>query len=660
MAKREVVEVILLIGILLSPFVSAEAWFITQPDTVYSLGDTLKVTAGLSNIGEQLQAELHCMNKTKPIFLQYISNKTTVEIEQILNNEFIEDLRGGCEVWLRYGDSEETSRNFLISDNIFLSVETKDQYFEPGKEIEIKGKAEKANRQLLNGFYEIELPELNFSRTGDVENGNFQVNVSLQENMKAGDYLMNITVYEKAEGEVLNKGESRITIKVKQVPTEVDIALENQNVHPGNNLSFKIMLYDQSGEIIEGEASYLIENSEGKAVEKSLEETDNGIIFFPEKNLTSGYYKIKAYSSGISGERQLYVEENEEAEFKIINGTLSIKNIGNVIYKKAVQVNIGERVEIINDQFALGEEKRYEMIAPEGTYSVKITDGKSYLENRDLALTTGRAISVREVEESFFQRSKAAAWIFLIFVLGLFIFVTSKRTIKGKFVLTDRLFGRKESGEKKGGVVKASQVEPVVKKDPRVAEHSLVLSGKKYDTAIVCLKIKNPLPANASLNLENILKTVHDHKATIYRTGEYIIPVFSPLLTSTFKNHAPAVKAALELQKKLEEHNRKFKDKIDFGISVHNGELVSQIHENKLKFTGLGNTIPFAKRIADISNKEVLLSRQIHERTMAEIKAEPLTRNGMELFTVKSVVDRDKNRLYINEFLKRIDKEGKS
>lgn len=658
MAKREDIAFILLIGLLLSPLVSAEAWFISQPKSVYSIGDTLKVTLGLSNVGEQIQAELNCVNQTRLMFFQYISNKTTVEIEQILSNLFLEDMKGDCEIWIKYGNFEEKSQNFLISDNIFLNVETKDQYFEPGNDIEIKGRAEKANKQLLDGFYEIEFPELNFSRTGNVENGNFQVNFSLQENMMAGDYIMNITVYEKNEGEVMNKGEARMTIKIKQVPTKVDVALETQNVHPGENLSFKIMLYDQSGNIIEGEASYLIENSEGKAFEKSLEGINNGIIFYPEKNLTSGYYKIKAYSSGISGERQFYVEENKEVEFRIINGTLAIRNIGNMFYDKAISVSIGDIVEIINDGFALGEEKRYEMIAPQGTYDVKITDGKSLLESQNLALATGRAVLVRETDKSFFQRSKVVAWVFLIFVLGMFIFVTSKRTIKKKFVLTDRLFGKRAGKGKKGGIIKASQIEqPVVKKEVQVAEHSLVLNGKKYDTAIICLKIKNPISPNTSLNLESMLKKLYDKNVTLYRSGEYIMPVFSPLLTSTFKNHVPAVKAALNLQKRLEEHNRKFKDKIDFGISVHNGELVSQVHENKLKFTGLGNTIPTAKRIADVSEKEVLLSRQIHERTMAEIKAEPLRRNGMEIFTVKSVVDRDKNKLYISEFLKRLDEK---
>ena len=67
-------------------------------------------------------------------------------------------------------------------------------------------------------------------------------------------------------GEISNKGDFKFSIGVKQVPKEIDIALGDQNVKPGNNLSFKVVLYDQSGEKIEGDASYLIETLDQKDI----------------------------------------------------------------------------------------------------------------------------------------------------------------------------------------------------------------------------------------------------------------------------------------------------------------------------------------------------------------------------------------------------------
>ena len=657
MAKREAILLSAFLIVLLSGISSAEVWLVTQPKTTYNLGDNLEIKAGVSSPGKQLSAELQCSNKTQIIFLQYLINNTNIEIVQPLTPELLNEMLGECEIALKYGDSEITSQNFIISKNIFLNIETKDQYFEPGKNIEIKGKAEKANGKPLEGFYEINFPETNFSRTGSVEQGTFQVNISLPEKIKAGNYIMNVSVYDKIGETRTNKGDSRLTIKVKQVPTEIDIALDNQNVKPGENISFRIMLFDQSGEKMQGDASYTLEDPDQTEIQKKLTEIEKTELFYPEKNLTPGYYKIKAYSSGLLKERQFYVEENEEASFKIVNGTLIIKNVGNVEYDKAIQVSIGGIVEIINHKFALAEEKRYEMVAPEGNYQVSVTDGQNSLETQDLGLTTGRAVGLREVEEGFLQKGKILAWAFIILVLGMFIFVTSRRTLKGKFVLTDKLFRKKTKEKKKGGVVKVTpQTDTaVVKKDTRTAEHSLVLQGKKYETPIICLKIKNKLPNSAKLNLENILKIVYDNKGTIYRAGEYIIPVFSPLTTSTFKNHIPAVKTAMEIQKKLEEHNKKFKDKIDYGIGVHTGDLVSQKQQNTLKFTGVGNTIPTAKRIADISDKELLLSQQIHEKTIAQVKTTPTKKANMQLYTVKNIINREQNKAYIQEFLKRLE-----
>ncbi len=659
MVKRlKVLIAVLFFSLFFVNMVSAEAWLVKEPSSIYSFGDNLELTAKLSETGKQLEARLNCQNESKIIFFQYISNSTSIEIVYPLTKTLLGEFKGECKVNLKYGEDEIASQYFLISDVIFLNTELKDRYFEPGKDVEIKGRAEKANGQLLEGFYEINIPEINFSKGGNVENGIFSANISLPENMKAGNYLMNINAYQKNEGEIINKGEEKLSIKIKQIPSKIDIALDNQNVKPGTNLSFKIMLYDQSGEKIEGEASYLIENSDSVALLKSLSKIDVQEMFFPEKNLTIGYYKIKAYSSGLSTERQFYVEENEEAEFKIMNSALIIKNVGNVPYKKAVQVSIGGTVEIINHELALGEEKEYQLIAPKGTYSIKITDGASSIESESAGLITGRAIAIRAVQPGFFARGKIFAWVFLILVLGIFVFLASRRTIKGKFVLNDRLFGKVTKEEKKDKTIKASELAITPRRDAKIAEHSLVLNGQKQDSAVICLKIKNQLDGMAKLNIEGILGPAYDKKATIYRSGDYIIPIFSPAMTRTFQNHIPAVKTAMEIQKKIEEHNQKYKDKIEYGLSVHHGNLVSKIHNDKLMFTSVENTIATAKRIADISEGEILLSKAMHEKTIAEVKAEQEKKNGIEVFRVKQVVDREKNTSFIQGFLKR-QEEGK-
>lgn len=627
---------------------SAEVWFAEFPKAVYNIGDELSTKVSVSYIPAQLEAKLSCPNESRQIFIQYITNQDAIEIIQPLNKEFLGNSVGNCKIILLYGADNAESQEFLISNNINVKIESEMQVYAPGEAIFIKGRAVKENTQLINGFYEITFSNSNFSTIGNVKNGEFTANITLPEKVFAGSYIINSVVYEEENGERTNIGYSSAGIRIKQIPEKIDIAVNNQNIIPGNNLNFKIMLYDQSGANIEGEASYSFENPGGESLFKSLAKTNEENNIFIEKNLSSGYYKLKLYSSGIYEEKQFYIEENEEAEFKIINGTLIIKNIGNVEYNKAVQVDIGGNVELINDKLALGQEIKYEILAPDGEYPVTISDGKNSLVEESIGLT-GNAIALKNIGGSFLGRNKILVWIFLILVLGMFVFITSKKALHKKFVLFNKPFKEMKKtpikiGEDFSGVV--------IKNEPRKAEHSLVMGGEKMESALICIKIKNELKGSAKINLQKSLEKIYDSKGVIYQSGEYIIPIFSPIMTKTFKNQTLAVKKAVEIAKELQEYNKKFKDKIDFGISVHSGALISRIEKENLKFTGLGNTIPFAKKLAELSNQEVLLSKEVHEKTIPEIKAEKISKNGIEAFTITRVAQ-EKDEKFISEFLKR-------
>ncbi len=646
--------ILFLILVFVVPIVSAETWFITQPGSLYSIGDDLKISISVSESGAQLEAELVCGNDSKMIFLKHLENETEVDILQPLTPDFLGEIKGRCKTILKYGSDKAESSDFTISDKIFLEVKTENQNYNPEEQVNIKGKAEKANTQLLDGFFEISFEEINFTSTGIIKSGKFETNITIPEDIAAGIYLINVTAYEE---KTTNIGRTRLSIRVKQMPKKIDVAVDSQNLKPGNPLNFKVVMYDQSGKLISGDASFLIENSEGYSFMKSLTTIDKAESFPTEKNLSFGYYKIKAYSFGLYGEREFYVEENEEAEFKIINGTLRIKNVGNVDYNKAVQIKIADIVEIINDPLAPGQEKQYEIIAPDGKYDIAVTDGANSLSGEGLALT-GNAVAVKEIGKSFLARNKILAWVFIILVMGMFIFVTSRKALKRKFVLSDRPHGEAK-GIKGKGVIKVGDKTATLVKDPKEAEHSLVIKGQRHDTALICLKIKNEISGAAKEKLEKALEKVHYNKAVIYRTGEYVIPIFSPLVTRTFKNHVRAVKTALEIAQSLNEHNRRFQDKINFGISVHSGNLVNKMQDNKLLFTSLGNTMTTAKKIADLSQKEVLLSKDIHEKTLVDIKTDKINIEGLDLFKIKRVADTGRNKVFIQDFLKKMSEEGK-
>jgi len=635
------------LAICLTSAVYAEVWFASQPQIVYNIGDNLEISTSVSEAGKQLEASVVCGNESKLIFLKHVESETSIEILQPLSSSFLGELIGECKVAAKYGQDIAESSIFKISNEIFLRVATDSFDYSPGEEIVIKGDAEKANTKLLDGFFELSSGEI--SAAGIVENGKFEANFTLPENIAAGKNSINFVVYEKEKEERTNRGEKNIEINIKQTPKKIDVALNSQNVKPGNNLNFKILLYDQSENVIYGDASFLIEDLNGNSFMKSLGKIDEDRSFFIEKNFSSGYYKIKAYSSGVYGERQFYAEENEEAEFRMVNGTLTIKNVGNVKYNKAVQVRISDIVEIINDELEVGEEKSYKLMAPDGAYSIVVTDGSNSISGEGVSLT-GNVVSVKEVQKNFFTRNKIIVWVFIILVMGMFIFVTSRRVLKKNFVLSEpSSFGKMDGGK---SVFKMGE-KPAVLKEIREAEHTLVLRGQKQDAALVCLKIKNELNKESKINLEKVLGIAYENKGAVYKTGENAILIFSPLTTKTFKNYTNAVKVASGMAKTLQEYNKKFKDKINFGISVHSGDIVNRIEENKLKFTSLGNTLTLAKKIAELSQGEVLLSKELHNKTMAEVKADKIEKQGFEVFTIKRVADTEKNEKFIQDFLRR-------
>lgn len=657
-SKKSVLFLLLLISIIfLISAVSAEVWFSSQPKSLYSIGDSLEVSISVSQTGEQLKAELVCGSESKILFAKYLASETSVNILQPLTKSFLWNMKGNCKIAALYKQEEAESSNFIISDSIYLKTETDNFNYNPGEIVKIIGEAQKENSQLLNGFF-----ELNFNNaviSGIVDKGKFESNFTLPEDVAAGAYLIKIKAYEKEGEEITNIGEKQISINVKQMPKKIEIALSSQNIKPGNNLNFKIILYDQSGNLINRESSFLIENSKGEALYKSLTEINKDETFFIEKNLSFGYYKIKAYSSGVYGEREFYVEENEEVEFEIIDGILTVRNIGNVKYNKAVQVKINDVVEIITPELEIGEEKKYGLAAPDGEYEIVVTDGENSISNKGVSLT-GSVISVKEAGGNFFARGKILAWAFIILILGMFIFVSSRNTLKKKFFLSEPgSFGSGGSGMSKIGFVKVGKTgeKIVIQREVREAEHSIVIKGQKQDAALICIKIKNQIGKVARENLQKILEKVYESKAVIYKSGDYILVIFSPLITRTFRNYVPAVKISMEIAKELQEYNKKFQDKINFGIGVHSGDIVNRMQDNKLMFTSLGNTMALAKRIAEVSDSEVLLSKELHQKTMSEVKADKKEMSGLEVFTVSRVTDTEKNKNFIQDFLRRQEEE---
>ena len=58
-----------------------------------------------------------------------------------------------------------------------------------------------------------------------------------------------------------------------------------------------------------------------------------------------------------------------------MNDTLLVTNVGNVPYRKAIQIVIGNEIEIKELNLEVGQSKQFRLLAPDGDYKISVTDG---------------------------------------------------------------------------------------------------------------------------------------------------------------------------------------------------------------------------------------------------------------------------------------------
>jgi len=636
-------------------FVSAEI-ILGQPSQFsYNFGDEFKISVTTQGNEGQVEANIECGNQSKLVFSNYFkTSENKFEVTRPLVKSTIGTMKGSCSLVVSYNGEIKKSQDFMINNKILVEIRTGNLNYNAGESIKIDGDAKKENSKTVTGFVEISIGS-NIKSTDLVKDGKFSTNLTLPEDIKSGAYSLKVRVYEKdKEGQVSNEGEAISNIVVKQEIRKIEISINEQSIKPGNDINFQVFLYDQANEKLGGDAMISVKDNLDTEILKKVVSTEEEITLPLPSNASSGYWKIEATSSGIISKRLFYIKEDEKVSFEIQNDTLIITNIGNVPYKKAIQIVIGNEVEIKEMDLEVGQRKEFRLLAPDGNYDISVSDGDNTLTESGVSLT-GNVIGVVDLRQQLSVWNKyPIVWLFLIVVMGRFIVLTIQRTIKKR----SYAFPVQERREKSdGNVIKSIGA---VKEDMRevISEHSLVLNGQKQEVSFVCLRVKNKINQLAENNLEHAFAQAYEIKAVKYKTGEHLFLIFSPLLTRKTNNHIDTIKAALGIAHALKEHNKKFKDKIEFGIAVNSGEIVNKLEKNTLKFTNLGS-FNKAKRIADISREEVLLGKEIHEKTAGVVKAEKQVKEGIEVFVVNKIADSERNKKFISDFLHKLEEEKK-
>lgn len=681
---------ILVLIILMSSFISAGI-SILEPSEIYSLGDRIYIDLdGLRGTESgNLNINLACGNKTtnlvkiparsfssgqpQPWSVPYkILNKEDLEVETM------EDVIGECKLIVSLGTEIASTKTFTISKDISIDASLDKGSYNPGESVMVNIKATKANGELLSGFVEGSNAS-DFNKA--IEDGSVDEIFAISETAEAGVYFLNINAYDTDRSGVLNEAFFTVSFIVNQVASSIIMSLSNTEVVPGENFTIGAEIFDQSGNKMNVTVPLTIISPENEEIKKNVRSGEFVNINFP-LNSSVGIWKVVGSFDNTNEEREFEILGVQKIQFDFEDSILIVTNIGNVLYNKTISVQIGTEYVELKLEVNVGEVKKFNLKAPNGKYNVSVNDGESSV-NQQIPLS-GKVISVDSLRDIGVFKGFSIIWIFLILIvvivsLGVVFFIKNRKT---KTIGESGLFNK---FSKKIGIVKNKI--PVInrpqiggpqlvqklssknynKEDKNIidmtkttsgtAESTLVLKGEKYKSAVVALSVKNynSLDEITKKSLHDIVSEAGKRKGLIDWRGDYIFIVFSPLITKTYNNEILAVKTGKDILNKLNEHNKKFNGKIEFNIGVHIGELIASKTDGKLKYTSIGNTISFSKRISDSDTGKLIISEEIRKKLLRDLKVSKNKEIGeKQTYNVSEIKDKSGNEARLKDLLKRM------
>lgn len=665
--KRGITFLVLIIALI--SFSSAEIIFTQPMSSTYNFGDSISAPVtikSLTDISGIFQMNLIC-NATETNFyttgikLKAGEEKSLVDPNLVLIRKIIGGNSGECKIKAVLNEGYILSDSFKISDKLSVSGTLEKTEFDAGEVVLISGKVTRETGENSNGFIEavVLTGNLNLtmnqqvSQVGTITDGVFNLNLFLPADLKAQNYFIEAKAYEKdSEGFVTNNGAVQYSIYVKQVPTNLELILGEKEIMPGTSLMANAVLHDQTGEPINSTVFITVKDSAEKIIEQK--DMNIGEIFglLIKSNQPPEEWAIIAESNELTAKENFRIKENIEADIQIINKTIIVTNIGNVFYNKTVLVRVGDSPLNIQVGLEVGESKKYLVRAPDGEYSVRVSEGEK--EVNEVMSLTGKTIGIEEASQFSFG---SLFWILLILALGFVGFIFFKKIYKKPF------FGRMMHRRKKEKF-KSMAIGEGMKMIPKAgsrAELSLSMKeGEKQDASVICLKIKDlkdmrSRKSRVSETIERIVEMAEENNAVVYENQDYLFFILAPARTKTIKNEKAALDLAEKIKYLLEEHNRMYNQKVEFGISLNYGAIVGKQEGDLFKFMSMGSLVTASKKIAYLSTEEILLSEKINDLLRLQTRTEKSIRDGVPVFSIKEIKKEadDATKKFISRFMER-------
>ena len=160
---------------------------------------------------------------------------------------------------------------------------------------------------------------------------------------------------------------------------KIDITITQETFEADKNITFRVSLSDLHNKPIYDDVLVIIEDAEKKVkVEQDVQSNKPASINLGNR-ASYGQGTITAKYGNSETKGFFVIKIKELAKFELEGDTLTITNIGNTKYTKTVQIIIGETTGIKEPKLDVGKKVSYKLVAPDGIYSIKVTEGKTSL-----------------------------------------------------------------------------------------------------------------------------------------------------------------------------------------------------------------------------------------------------------------------------------------
>lgn len=154
---------------------------------------------------------------------------------------------------------------------------------------------------------------------------------------------------------------------------KIELTMVDKTFKANEDITFKISIYDKNNKIIQDNVKIIIEDLEKtKKIEKNINTKDIISLDLGE-NSKQGQWEINIIYQDAQAKDVFFIEAKQELKFEIIKDKLIIKNTGNIKAKEKIRIQIGDTIGDAKPlELDIGEQEEYRLIAPEGSYSIKV------------------------------------------------------------------------------------------------------------------------------------------------------------------------------------------------------------------------------------------------------------------------------------------------